>query len=94
MEGSYVFEALWSVRNALCLKVASLALPGERSGVLKLMPLRRYLMKFFPCIGIWILLFQPCLRNYYEAVVVVAVVMIDHGLISCALCFCFVQFSG
>ena len=55
VEGSFVFEALWSGRKALCTRGASVALPGERSVVLKLRPLRRYLRLFFPCIGIWIL---------------------------------------
>ena len=90
--GSAVFEALWSGRNALCTKGASIAMLGERFEALELKPLGRYLGEFFPCIGIWILWFQLCLRNY-ETVMVVVVVMIDHGVFSRAFCWCFVRCS-
>ena len=55
VERSYVFEALWSGRKALSTKGASVALPGERSRVLKLGSFRRYLKELVPCIGIWML---------------------------------------
>ena len=64
VEGPNIFEALWSGRMALCSKGASLALPGERREMLERRPLRRYLGEFSPCIGIKILWFQPCLRDY------------------------------
>ena len=91
--GFDVFEALWSGRKAPCTKGAYVALPSERFEPLELRPLRRYLGEFYPCIGIWLLWFQLCLRNY-ETVVVVDVVMIDHGVISRAPCWCFVRCLG
>ena len=57
VEGSHVFEAMWSGRKALCTKGAFVALSGERFGMLKLGSLRRYLGEFSPCVDIWILWF-------------------------------------
>jgi len=46
VKGSYSIEALWSGRTSLCTKGAFVALPGECSILLKVMPLRRYFMVF------------------------------------------------